>query len=165
MNLLVCPLVYACSVKTVGPRSSIFGMEVGLDGSVLIFYIFTPPSRILHHVRVFPRDSLRCDVISAYQISSEIVFKIKGYLRILDVSCYAPLMENVPLHVCINNFVAKSSHITESIHFRMATGKGRSSVGRGFESWQGQQSELSFTLPTTLINSSPRRDRVRQLAP
>ena len=52
----VCPLKYACSVKTVGPRSSIFGMEidigapflvwgleVGLNGSVLIFYIFIPP--------------------------------------------------------------------------------------------------------------------------
>ena len=32
-------LVNVCSVKTVGPRSSIFGMHVGLDEGLLIFYI------------------------------------------------------------------------------------------------------------------------------
>ena len=39
IRLSVCLLVYACSAKTVGPRSFIFGMEVGPDGGPLIFYI------------------------------------------------------------------------------------------------------------------------------
>ncbi len=31
--------MYTCSTKTIGPRGFIFGMEVGLDGGPLIFYI------------------------------------------------------------------------------------------------------------------------------
>ncbi len=36
---LVSQLLYACSAKTVGPRSFIIGMEVGLDGGPLNFYM------------------------------------------------------------------------------------------------------------------------------
>ena len=38
VSLSVCLLVYACSAKTIEPRSFIFSMEVGLDGGPLIFY-------------------------------------------------------------------------------------------------------------------------------